>query len=178
MVPPLRTSMSLRPTVFVLDSSPETVELLCAALEDAGLRTAGVSEAEVRLNQANFEALVRVHQPAAIVFDIPAAAPDEWAFFAHVRRTPPCRDIPLVLTTSETSPLKHLMRFDSCEILEKPYELPAVLAAVGRALLRGSPEEVGGRGRRGPQLQGQGANALLPPQPAPPDAEDLGRGAG
>ena len=121
-------------SVFVLDSNPAVVEQLCHALAEQGFRTAGVSADEVRLNQAKFEALVRAHEPAAIVFDIRRGAPAEWAFLAHVRRTPPCRDIPLVLTTDETSAVKDLLRFRLSETIYKPYSVPALVGAVQRAV--------------------------------------------
>ena len=168
--------MSQDSTVFVLDASPETVEVLCGALEEAGLRTAGVSEPEVRLNQANFEAMVRVHRPSAIVFDVPGAAPDEWAFLAHVRRTPPCRDIPLVLTTSETRSLRHVFRFHSSEILDKPYELSAVVAAVERAVSGASREAGTAPDRAEPFAKGRQPGGFLAPRPAGSDAGELSGG--
>jgi CheY-like chemotaxis protein len=121
-------------SVFVLDSNPAVVEQLCRALAHEGFRTAGVSADDVRLNQAKFEALVRAHEPAAILFDIRRGAPAEWAFLAHVRRTEPCRDIPLVLTTDETRPVKDLLHFHLSETIYKPYSVPAIVGAIRRAV--------------------------------------------
>ena len=73
--------------VAVLNTSPDTVDLLKDVFERAGFLVASAYTHDIRSGVLDVEAFLRVHRPAAIVYDIAPPYERNWAYLQHLRST-------------------------------------------------------------------------------------------
>ena len=122
--------------VAVLDTSPDTVELLRNVLQQAGFTVVCAYIHDIREGRVDLEAFLRAHQPAVVVYDIAVPYEESWRFFQHIRSRESFGKCQFVLTTTNArevaklaGPEQHLH-----EIVGKPYDLGEVVRAVKEAV--------------------------------------------
>src|ERR1041384_5606879 len=79
------------PVVAVINTSPDVVELLRAALEQAGLVTVSAFTYDIRDGRVDLEAFIRQHDPRVVVYDIAPPYDVNWRLFEHVSTRPVMR---------------------------------------------------------------------------------------
>jgi CheY-like chemotaxis protein len=122
--------------VAVLNTSPDTVELLRIALQHAGLTVVSGYIHDVRDGRLDLEAFVRQHEPKAIVWDISPPYDVQWQFLEHIRQRPACAECRFVVTTTNVQQLRKVAGTDQelHEIIGKPYDLEDIVVAVRNAM--------------------------------------------
>lgn len=125
----------LRPVVAVFNSSDDMVELLRMMLESNGFVVVSGHIADLRRAKLDLQAFVAQNRPAAVVYDLVPPYDRQWAFLDHLRQVSPLREVPFVLTSTNASMARELAgRTEQViEILGRPFEMEALLAAVRRA---------------------------------------------
>ena len=111
-------------TVLVVDDEFGTVEVLVAALEDAGYRLLTAANGRRALER------LEENKPDLVISDVMMPLMDGAAMVAAMRANPSFRDIPVIMmSAAPESALRR--RLDSYEaFLRKPFSIPALLEAV------------------------------------------------
>lgn len=138
-------AQSRLPVVAVFNANTDIVEMLRFALEDAGMLVITGHVVDAVRGSLDIPALVKQHDPEAIVYDIAPPYERNWQFLQHLRSMPELEGRPFVLTSTHVANLRKLVGTDEDvhEILGKPYDIEeivrAVQAAVKHAARRGAP---------------------------------------
>ena len=123
------------PVVAVINSSPDTIELLRHALQPAGFVTVSAMTYDLRDNRVNWAGFLKHHQPRVVVYDIAPPYDANWDLFLHLSRVDGAGRLPFVVT-STNAPLvrklagRHRQVF---EIVGKPLDLGLIVNAVKEA---------------------------------------------
>ena len=132
--------MTTPPLLAIINTSPELVELLRGAAEDAGYRTVVGWVPEFREGRQDLAAFLREHEPDAVLWDIALPYEENWRYVQGVRARGIMRDCPLVLTTTNKRVLEELVGpTDTLELIGKPFDLNELFAAVARTLQGSGP---------------------------------------
>jgi len=139
----------MTPVVAIINTSPDTVEMLSYWLETAGLVVASGMSHEIRSGRLDLTEFIGAHQPDVIVYDIAPPYERNWRLFEHLRETV-FPNHPYVLTSTNAGLVKKCIdpALNVFEVLEKPYSLDAILQAVRTAMER-SPNRQTGTDRAG-----------------------------
>lgn len=133
------------PVVAVFNANTDIVEMLRFALEEAGLLVITGHVVDAVRGSLDIPALVKQHDPEAIVYDIAPPYERNWQFLQHLRSMPELAGRSFVLTSTHVANLRKLVGTDEDvhEILGKPYDIEeivkAVQAAAKRAARRDAP---------------------------------------
>ncbi len=126
-----------RPTVVaVINTSPDTVDLLRFVFEHAGFTVVTAFTWELRDSKVDVETFMRQHSPHVVVYDIAPPYEENWHLFQHFCTTPAFRGRKFVVTTTNAKQV-HAVAGDAVtlyEIIGKPYDLDQVVKAVKDAL--------------------------------------------
>jgi CheY-like chemotaxis protein len=121
------------PTVAaVLNTSPDMVDLLRSALEQAGIIVVSALSHQIRQGAIDIETFVRQHDPDVIVYDIAPPYEANWRLFQHLCGMPELRKRKFVLTSTNTAHVEKLASTDEriYEVVGKPIDLDAIVRAV------------------------------------------------
>lgn len=124
------------PVVAILNTSPDTVNLLKDVLERAGMLVVSGYTHEIRDGRLDLDSFLRTHRPAVILYDIAPPYQRNWEFLQHLR-TSVLREYRFVLTTTNTRQVeKFVSRRDEkiYEVVEKEDDLDAIVRATREAL--------------------------------------------
>ena len=124
------------PVVAILNTSPDTIDLLKDVLEHAGMLAVWGYTHDIRSGKLDLERFMRVHEPDVILYDIAPPYDRNWEFLQHLR-TGVLRDYRLVLTTTNQVHVERLVPHGDARIYEvvgKADDLDAVIRAVKEAL--------------------------------------------
>jgi CheY-like chemotaxis protein len=126
--------VSKLPVVAVINTNPDLVELLKARIESAGLVVLVIHVAEIRAG-LDIGAVMKQHQPEAIVYDVVMPYDRNWRFLQHLRETT-LKDFKFVLTTPNAVALTKLVGRDEkvYEVLDDRGDLDAIVQAVREAV--------------------------------------------
>lgn len=123
-------------TVAVINSTPDIVDILRIALEQAGMVVVSALTHEIREGAIDIEQFVKQHDPRVIVYDIAPPYEPNWHLFQHVAAMPAMSGRQFVVTSTNArhvesfaGPQQHIY-----EILGKPFDLGQVVQAVKEAL--------------------------------------------
>jgi DNA-binding response OmpR family regulator len=121
--------------VAVLNTSPDTVDLLRQVLQQAGFTVVTGFIHDIRDGRLDLESFMRQHDPAAVVWDIAVPYDRHWQFFEHIKRTHPCGRCQFVVTTTNREEVQKIAGRDAqiYEIVGKPLDLDEVVRAVKEA---------------------------------------------
>jgi len=125
-----------RSVVAVINSSPDVIDMLRVWFERAGLIVVAAHTWDIRDGKVDVEAFLRQHRPAVIVYDVAPPYQANWRFLQHFQQMPEVKGCAFVLTTTNVARLRELVQTHEAvyEIVEKPYDLQALLDAVQVAL--------------------------------------------
>lgn len=125
------------PHVAVINTSVDVVALLVDVLTEEGFRATGAFVVDFRDGRDDLDAHLDRHDPAVVVWDIAVPYEENWRYFLEMRARPSLRERGLVLTTTNKRVLDAIVGpTEALEIVGKPFDLDAIVAAVRRALPR------------------------------------------
>ena len=130
---------SRAPVIALINSTPDIVEMLRFAFEQAGFVVVSTYTYLIRLGEVNLEAFIEQHQPQVIVYDIAPPYASNWNFFRHISQLPALADRVFVITSTNPARLRELAEIDDrqiFEIVETPYLLTELIETVRAATLR------------------------------------------
>lgn len=84
-------------TVAIVNTSPDTVDLLRMPLERAGFVVVSCFTHDIRDGKTDFEAFMRMHRPSVIAYDIAVPYTNNFRLYEHVRGMPAVQDGSIVL---------------------------------------------------------------------------------
>ena len=122
--------------VAILDTSPDTVQMLRHVMQQAGFNVVSTYIHDIREGRVDLDAFLGQHQPSAIVYDIALPYEESWRFFQHIRSRESCVKCQFVLTTTNAREVEKIAGPDQhlYEIVGKPYALGEVTRAVKEAV--------------------------------------------
>lgn len=125
-----------KPSVAIFNASEDTVEMLRDLLQLRGYEASTGKLDDVKRGSMDFVQFIEDHNPQVLIVDIAPPYDRNWAFFRLLSRTDIFRERQVVLTTTNKARLDEIVGFETgaFEIVGKPYDLNAIVAAVGRAL--------------------------------------------
>ncbi len=121
--------------VAVINSTPDIVDMMRIALEQAGFVVVTGLTFEMREGHIDLEDFIRQHQPRVIVYDIAPPYEANWKLFQHVAAMPVMRDREFVLTSTNAKHVERLAgpQHHIYEIVGKPFDLGQLVQAVKEA---------------------------------------------
>jgi CheY-like chemotaxis protein len=126
---------SPRPLIAILDSSPDTVDMLRVVLEGAGFATVSVYTHEIRDGKVDLAAFMIQHRPAVVIYDVAPPYHRNWDLFQQIRAEPVMADCRFVITSTNAPLVQRLVGPEArvLEIIGKPYDLDAIVVETQRA---------------------------------------------
>jgi CheY-like chemotaxis protein len=127
-----------QPTIAVLNTSDDVVELLRVLFEQHGFIVISAHLDDIKRGNVDVETFVRQNRPAVVMYDIAPPYDRQWAFMNHIRAMPVFEGIPFVLTSTNPERLRQIVGTDADirEIVGKPYDLDELVVAVKAAMRR------------------------------------------
>ena len=125
--------------IALINSAPDTVEMLRYAFHHAGFVVVSTFTHLVRTGEVDIEAFIQQHQPQAIVYDIAPPYATNWNLFRHLSQLPALKDRPCVITSTNPARLRELAQTEDhaiSEIVETPYLLDQLIGAVRKAAMQ------------------------------------------
>ena len=124
-----------RPVVAIINTSPDTIDLLKDLLEKAGFVVVSTYTHDIRDGTVELSAFLRTHQPAVILYDIAPPYERNWHFLQHLRGSV-LAGYRFVLTTTNPSRVEPLVGRDEqvYEVVDKEGDLDAILRATREAV--------------------------------------------
>jgi len=122
-------------TVAVINTSPDTVELLRRVLHRAGYVVVSGYTFDIREGRLDITAFVEQHRPKVIVYDIAPPYEENWRLFNHVRTLDIMRDTRFVITSVNSTHVAGFLGRDEhvYEVVERPSDLDRIVTAVKEA---------------------------------------------
>ena len=120
------------PVVAIVNTSPDTVEMLRIVLQHEGFVVMGLYSHEARDGKIDIAALVRQHDPAVVIYDIAPPYDTQWREFQHMCSMTAMKGRKFVLTTTNANRLREMVA-DAPELFEivgKPYDLGLIVDQV------------------------------------------------
>jgi CheY-like chemotaxis protein len=123
--------MSHQPVVAVINTSPDTVDMLRMAFEYEGFVAVSAMTFDIRDGKLHFDSFLALHRPDVVVYDIALPYQANWQLFRHLRETSQLRDLPVVLTTTNAAHVRPLTGGEPVhEVVGKPFDLQQLIAIV------------------------------------------------
>jgi len=130
-------SKSGPPTVAILNTNDDTVEMLRVLIESEGMIAVSAHVDDIRRGQFDFGGFLEEHDPQVVIYDIPPPYDRSWLFLEHMRSLPSMQGRKLVLTSTNPARVHEVVehaREPILEIIGKPYDLQLIVEAVKQAL--------------------------------------------
>ncbi|MDQ3486283.1 MAG: hypothetical protein M3468_00950 [Acidobacteriota bacterium] len=130
-------SKSGPPTVAILNTNDDTVEMLRVLIESEGMVAVSAHVDDIRRGQFDFGGFLEEHDPQVVIYDIPPPYDRSWLFLEHMRSLPSMQGRKLVLTSTNPARVHEVVehaREPILEIIGKPYDLQLIVEAVKQAL--------------------------------------------
>lgn len=132
--------MDRPPVVAILNTSPDTVEMLRIVLEHAGFVVTSIYTYELRDGKIDVEMFVRQHHPDVIIYDVAPPYDKNWREFRHVSTMEAFQGMQFLITTTNVKRVREVAGDGPqlFEIVGKPYDLGMIVDAVKKLTGRAS----------------------------------------
>ena len=124
-----------RPVAAVINTTPDTVDLLKDVLEKAGMLVVTGYTYDIRDGKLDLPAFLRTHEPDVIVYDLAPPYDRNWEFLQHLRQTT-LSGYRFVLTSLNSKYVEGLVGRDEqvYEVVGKAEDLDAIVRATREAV--------------------------------------------
>lgn len=121
--------------VAVINSTPDIVDLLRVAIEQAGFVVVSALTFQIREGKVDVDRFVGQHQPRVIVYDISPPYEANWRLFEHLAAQPVMRDRQFVITSTNAQQVARIAGSPQhvYEVIGKPFDLDQIVQAVKEA---------------------------------------------
>lgn len=119
-------------TVAIVNTSPDTVDLLRDALERAGFFVVSCFTHDIRDGRLDFGAFVRTHRPAVIAYDIAPPYGRNFRLYQHVRSLDIVQNCRFVITAANPAHVEQLVERDErvYEVVDREEDLVRIVQAI------------------------------------------------
>ena len=123
------------PVVAVINSTPDIVDMLRIAIEQAGFVVVTALTFEIREGEIDLDRFISQHDPRVIVYDISPPYEPNWNLFQHHAAMPVMKGRQFVITSTNVRHVEAIAgpQHHVYEIIGKPYDLGNVVQAVKEA---------------------------------------------
>jgi DNA-binding NtrC family response regulator len=123
------------PTVAVLNSNEDVVELLRTALEGAGFVVVSAHSDQIRRGAHSLSEFVGEHNPNVLIYDAVPPYDRSMRFLQHLQSTESMRGRHVIVTSANAAAARELggVSMHVYQILGKPYDIDEIVEAVRRA---------------------------------------------
>lgn len=127
--------MAERTTVAIVNTTPDTVQMLREVLESAGFLVVSCFTHDIRDGQLDFEAFMRQHRPRVIIYDLAPPYERSFQLFQHVRAMPAVAGAHFVITSVNPKRVVGLVGRDEhvYEIVDREEDLLKLVQATKEA---------------------------------------------
>jgi CheY-like chemotaxis protein len=123
------------PTVAVINSSEDTVEMLRTLLQQEGWETATAHVDDLKRGRVDCLKFLEAHDPGVIIYDVPPPYDQNWAFLRLLRSSRAMEGRVVIVTTTNKAALERFVGpTDALEIVTKPYDVDILIETISRTL--------------------------------------------
>ena len=121
--------------VAVVNTSPDTVDLLRDTVERAGFLVVSCYSHDIREGRLDFEAFMRAHKPAVIAYDIAPPYDRNISLYRHVRTMDATTGVQFVITATNADRVQKLLGHDErvYEVVDRNEDLGKIVDAIKQA---------------------------------------------
>ena len=121
--------------VAIVNTSPDTIDLLRDALERAGFLVVSCYTHDIREGRIDFDAFMRTHKPSVISYDIAPPYDRNVSLYRHVRGMDVAKDVQFVITATNANHVQKLVGRDQqvYEVVGKEEDLGRIVDAIKQA---------------------------------------------
>lgn len=129
------TSTTPHVTVAIVNTTPDAVDMLRLAFEDAGFVVVSCFTHDIRDGQTDFASFVTQHQPRVIVYDLAPPYEKNFRLFEHLRAMDVVQDAHFVITSVNPPNVRDLIGRDEriYEVVDRHEDLMTLVQAVKQA---------------------------------------------
>jgi DNA-binding response OmpR family regulator len=129
-------SGAVPPTLAILNSSEDLLELLVEVFREEGFRVVTRHLMPLRRGQEDVAQFLARYRPEVVIWELNIPYDKNWAFFQRIRHTPGVLNCPVILTSTNVAQLRKAADadIDAFEVVGKPFDLNQLIELVRQTL--------------------------------------------